>query len=123
MEIFKEPITEKEIMLPKGVKYTKTYDGFILKTNSGAQFFKTGIENKIFNLGVSILSVCCLIVFSGGGGHRGELYPYLIITGFIGILLFIIGSSSTLKSSSSINLKVDSFGSFIFSSLGRDSKS
>ena len=93
MEIFTEPITEKEILLPKGVKYEPTYNGFILKTNSGAQFFQSGFENNLVNIGVGILSVCTLIVFSGGAGQRGELYPYLIITGFIGMLLFIIGSS------------------------------
>ena len=93
MEIYTEPITEKEIVLPKGIKYEPTYDGFILTTNSGAQFFQSGFENNLVNIGASILGLCFIIVAYGGTGRRGELMPYFIVTGFIGMLLLIIGQS------------------------------
>lgn len=97
MEIFTEPITEKEILLPKGVKYESTYRGCTVNTISGIEFFKKGIEDKLLAVGSSILGICILSFFLYPESRRFSnntfyMSQFLIIPTFIGAILFIFGN-------------------------------
>ena len=91
MEVFHEKINEKEIVFPKDFTYTKTYDGFILDTLSGLEFFKKGIEDTITNLGIFILIVCFIIFMIIAQLDIDIEIFYLVIPTCVGTLLWAIG--------------------------------